>query len=38
VTGDVDGAKAFFEGRIKVEGDLAAAARLDEMFGARSTL
>jgi alkanesulfonate monooxygenase SsuD/methylene tetrahydromethanopterin reductase-like flavin-dependent oxidoreductase (luciferase family)/putative sterol carrier protein len=37
VTGDVDGAKAFFEGRIKVQGDLSVAARLGEMFGNRST-
>jgi putative sterol carrier protein len=36
VTGDVDGARAFFEGKIQVEGDLAVAARLAEMFGGRS--
>ena len=36
VTGDADGARAFFEGKIQIEGDLAVAARLSEMFGGRS--
>ena len=36
VTGDADGARAFFEGRIQIEGDLTVAARLSEMFGGRS--
>ncbi len=32
VSGDVDGLRAFFDGRITAEGDLAVAARLGEMF------
>jgi putative sterol carrier protein len=34
--GDLDGARAFLTGKIRIEGDIAAAARLQEMFG-RST-
>ncbi len=37
VSGDVDGVKAFFDGAIQMEGDLAVASRLGEMFGGRST-
>ena len=36
VSGELEAAQAFFEGRIVVEGDLGVAARLGEMFGARS--
>jgi putative sterol carrier protein len=36
VGGDVDAMRAFFEGKVTVEGDLGVAARLGEMFGARS--
>jgi alkanesulfonate monooxygenase SsuD/methylene tetrahydromethanopterin reductase-like flavin-dependent oxidoreductase (luciferase family) len=35
VSGDVDAMRAFFEGKVTVEGDLSVAARLGEMFGAR---
>jgi alkanesulfonate monooxygenase SsuD/methylene tetrahydromethanopterin reductase-like flavin-dependent oxidoreductase (luciferase family) len=35
VSGDVDAMQAFFEGLITAEGDLAVAARVGEMFGAR---